>query len=279
MNEYIGYLNKQAQTMPYFVYNTGDILDGFGNIQSKIRSYGQNLINRNSSSVIDNSFVLKMPGVWQDKSDIAIVADTGFVVATDKLGGGQVRIDGSDIFRVNIYTKVPSPNQYALYFHLKNDDRDVGTSYTVINYANGSMLELSFSDNSCKSAWFFSNYGVVYFAFNASYKAKLGFFETGTTVFNLIGELEPNRLYMLTSAPSIASGVVTDKLKNPVPNCKIAAFRRDNFSLVGHAMSNGQGEYKMPIAVLKGETVFMVCLDNDTAPDFEAIIYDRIQVV
>lgn len=278
LNKYSGYVDKQTRTKPYVIYSTGDVLDGFDAVKAKIRSYGQSIIKQESMVLSDASRILEMPSIWGGIFDVAIVPDGGLIIATDRLNQSSNIINGMDIFKASQYARVNSPNQHALYFHLREHSHDVSTATTILRCTKGTIVELSFSDKSCQSAWFFGNDGSVYFSFTANYNAHVGFFETRSTVFNPIGNLQPHRVYILTSALSIASGVVVDRANNPMPNCRIVAFRRDTLSLVGHTTSNQKGEYKMPIIALKGETIFMVCLDNDTAPDFEAIIYDRIQV-
>ena len=74
-------------------------------------------------------------------------------------------------------------------------------------------------------------------------------------------------------------GDVEDASGQIAPNCKLFMFRRSDGTLLGSAVSDANGHYEMDASsAVVGETVFMVCLDNDEAPDFEGIVHDRIKI-
>lgn len=279
---YAGFLDKEQNECPYILIDKGERLRTYNEIKNKLKQFGLKIVGAGNGMCVDYSLKLSnIPSIWGNHSDIAIVADGGLVVSSDGLNDSYHSINSSGLFSTNGYLQAHTPKKYALYFHLQQSDKanDISTSYQRTNYTNGTVLDLNFSDDSCQSSWFFGKDGVLYFSFNAEYETKLGIFSENNAVFDYIVNLEPNKLYMLTSFIGVAQGTVKDKASKPMANCRLAAFRRGDFVLVGTAMSDRNGNYRMHIAAAKGEYVFIVCLDNEDAPDFEALIYDRIQVL
>lgn len=272
-----GYLDPLAHKYPYLLHQSQERLSTFADIKAKMASYGQNAFDVQNGSIVDNFRLLEVPSPWGKMGKISLVADTGIAIATDDFLSKSSVVKLADM-HTNRYSITAHPKKQALYVHLRNDSYDVGTQYNLTKYTNGVAVECQFTDNQCQYAWFFSKNQVAYFCFNANYSAKFGYFGEDTAVFTPIGELLPNQLCMLTSSPCIATGTVKDSLGNPMADCRIAAFHRNSFALAGTATSDKNGVYEMPIMALAGDSVFMVCLDNDNAPDFEAIIYDRIQI-
>ena len=106
----------------------------------------------------------------------------------------------------------------------------------------------------------------------------LGRVEKNTLIYNHIGELPSNRLYALRATHAVASGTVYDAANQPSAGCRVLAYNRETGKLIGSAVSGADGRYSCHVNATKGSEIFMVCLDNAVAPDFEAQIIDRIIV-
>ena len=73
-------------------------------------------------------------------------------------------------------------------------------------------------------------------------------------------------------------GYVEDASGQPSSNCKLFMYRRSDGTLLGSAVSDDSGNYELTHTAQDGEKVFIVCLDNDDAPDFEGLVHDRITI-
>ena len=74
-------------------------------------------------------------------------------------------------------------------------------------------------------------------------------------------------------------GYVGDPEGQPSANCKVFMFLRSDGSLLGSAVTDETGSYTMTHTGQVDDLVFIVCLDNNEAPDLEGLIYDRITLV
>ncbi|WP_151709667.1 carboxypeptidase-like regulatory domain-containing protein [Acinetobacter brisouii] len=74
----------------------------------------------------------------------------------------------------------------------------------------------------------------------------------------------------------ITKGSVVDPSGQVLANCKLFMYRRTDGTLLGSAVSDENGDYELTHQGQDGELVFMVCLDNDDAPNFEGLVRDRI---
>lgn len=74
-------------------------------------------------------------------------------------------------------------------------------------------------------------------------------------------------------------GYVDDPEGQPTANCKVFMFSRSDGTLLGSAITDETGNYTMTHNAQVGDSVFIVCLDNDDGPDFEGLVYDRIVIV
>ena len=120
--------------------------------------------------------------------------------------------------------------------------------------------------------------GTCFFFHISSNPMYLGRVEKNTLVYNHIGELPSNRLYALRATHAVASGTVYDAANQPSAGCRVLAYNRETGKLIGSAVSGADGRYSCHVNATKGSEIFMVCLDNAVAPDFEAQIIDRIIV-
>ena len=120
--------------------------------------------------------------------------------------------------------------------------------------------------------------GTCFFFHVTSTPMYLGRVEKNTLIYNHIGELPSNRLYALRATHAVASGTVYDAANQPSAGCRVLAYNRETGKLIGSAVSGADGRYSCHVNATKGSEIFMVCLDNAVAPDFEAQIIDRIIV-
>ena len=120
--------------------------------------------------------------------------------------------------------------------------------------------------------------GTCFFFHVTSTPMYLGRVEKNTLIYNHIGELPSHRLYALRATRAVASGTVYDAANRPSAGCRVLAYNRETGKLIGSAVSGANGRYSCHVSATKGSKIFMVCLDNAVAPDFEAQIIDRIIV-
>lgn len=73
-------------------------------------------------------------------------------------------------------------------------------------------------------------------------------------------------------------GNVVDPDSKVLANCQLFMFRRTDGALLGSAVSDQNGDYELTHTAQDSEKVFLVCLDNDDAPDFEGLVQDRVTI-
>lgn len=276
---YSGFLNEEQQSYPCLIADTGETLESIDKINNRFAQFAKNILSSTNDSISDHYHAIDAPSVWGGNADVEILADGGFCISVDGFTAKSSAINGNGVIATNHYMTSKAPKNAALYFHLRTSNSDDYAFYNKISCSNGTIFKIMHERNTILSTWFLSNDGVAYFAFDAPSQIQFGKFGANNVIFNPIGKLEPYKLYMLASFLGVAQGMVKDKAGKPMSNCRLGAFVRKDFHLVGVATSNESGRYRMPIAAAKGEQIFIVCLDNDDTPDFEALIYDRIQVL
>ena len=281
---YSGYLDVATSSVPYAITDMNESFTNINDAKPRLLNYAVGSITSTVDiSFVDNSKYQSIPnptksGSLPSQSQIAFNADSGVGIGSNLFNGAVANLVSNGYFATNSYMQIAAPNSPSLYFHMRNNSRDVNINGTRYNYNNGVFFEHNFSDGICPAKWWFDNDGIAYFVHGANFNVKLGYFPKNTQSFNYIGELQPLKLYAIQATPSFASGTVKDAAGGPAPNRKIAAFKRSDYRLVGSTLSASDGSYTMPLFAAKGEQLFFVCLDDDPAPDFEAQIYDRITV-
>ena len=205
---------------------------------------------------------------------------------------------GGMFFPVNTYTSVSGELQLQAlnlttgsYYHI-NQPSDGGLivlskknnnfSYSINSLPNnGAIIGIR---HQYQATYPFLSYyllrgdGTCFFFHVTSTPMYLGRVEKNTLVYNHIGELPSNRLYALRATHAVASGTVYDAANQPSAGCRVLAYNRETGKLIGSAVSGADGRYSCHVNATKGSKIFMVCLDNAVAPDFEAQIIDRIIV-
>ena len=205
---------------------------------------------------------------------------------------------GGMFFPVNTYTSVSGELQLQAlnlttdaYYHI-NQPSDGGLIVLSKNNNNFSYSINSLPNNGAiigirheyQEVYPFLSYyllrgdGTCFFFHVTSTPMYLGRVEKNTLIYNHIGELPSNRLYALRATHAVASGTVYDAANQPSAGCRVLAYNRETGKLIGSAVSGADGRYSCHVNATKGSEIFMVCLDNAVAPDFEAQIIDRIIV-
>lgn len=228
-------------------------------------------------------YINNMPSIWGEiglsqTSAVAQVVDVGLAIGVLGFNGAYNAISFSDGRAVNKYSNFHAANEGAVFICMSPDSSDLGGKYQTFNYDNGVFLQADF-DGRGSLYLFFTKTNEIYFFHNSqSFNAPFGIIAKNSRHVTIKAFCEPLSVYCLRSKVSIAQGTIENAVGGIAPNCKIYMFRRKDGKLLGSAVSDNQGHYEMITSALSGETVFMVCLDDDNAPDFEGIIYDRITV-
>ena len=205
---------------------------------------------------------------------------------------------GGMFFPVNTYTSVSGELQ------LQAINLTANSSYSMNQPSDGGLVFLSKNNNNFsysirslpnhgaiigirhqyQAVYPFLSYyllrgdGTCFFFHVTSTPMYFGRVGKNTHVYNHIGELPSNRLYALRATHAVASGTVYDAANQPSAGCRVLAYNRETGKLIGSAVSGADGRYSCHVNATKGSEIFMVCLDNAVAPDFEAQIIDRIIV-
>lgn len=232
----------------------------------------------------DNDIVQVVPNIWVNDGaaavgGLAFMPDAGLAFSPAEFNGSAKIINGNGIFKTNSYGKLHVSSQASLFLNTNPTGRDISGTVTTRVFHNGHVLVHAVPDNTAKVMALFLTSGLVYVWHDfQSASLPFGYFVEQEVLFNLIAYLDPMRLYCIQSVPNVAHGTVYDAAKKPAAHCKVLAYQRSSGKLVGQTTSTSDGTYRCPILTAKGDEIFMVCLDNDAAPDFEARIIDRITV-
>lgn len=231
-----------------------------------------------SGTFFDNAQYFDIPLIWQDSGKMALLADNGVALAVrGGFDGTFTQIKPNGYFATSYYAKTKTPLYGAVYLAMNDIVSDISVSYKKYRCQNGVLFECEWTGGT-NGYFLFTDGGCFFFYDTQDKKARIGTFMPDTVFFNQVGVLEPLTLYAIRSNVSYARGKTFDPAGRITANCRVFAYRRDTGERVGQAVSSQTGDYEMPLNATKGVELFMVCLDNDTAPDFEAQVIDRITV-
>lgn len=219
----------------------------------------------NNAASVNKPLVMKFGGMF-------------FPVNTYTSVSGELQLQAINL-TTNSYYGMNQPSDGGLIFLSRYNDN---FSYSINSLPNnGAIIGIRHQYH----AWnlFLSYYllrgdGTCFFFNISSEPMYFGQVEKNTLVYNHIGELPSNRLYALRATHAVASGTVYDAANQPSAGCRVLAYNRETGKLIGSAVSGADGRYSCHVNATKGSEIFMVCLDNAVAPDFEAQIIDRIIV-
>lgn len=281
---YSGYLENETQKYPYVIIDTEETFSDINAAKSRLLSIPQaGVIGTASGTVSFTEAYFNLPNIWKNaglaaNSNVAILGEQGIAIACDLLNGTRTAININGTFTgYSDSSSVKKPNLPSLYIHTYNITSAYTTNWQTTTYSDGVLLEFNYSTNYTKL--FFSIDGAIYFVSSTNINPYIGYFPANTVNYTPIGRLGNLRLYCFRAFASQASGKVINAVGNPAPSYRVMAFKRSNGKLVGQATSDSTGNYAMPLSALKGEQLFMVCLDDDgVTPDFEAQIIDRVTV-
>lgn len=219
----------------------------------------------NHAAPVNKPLVMKLGGMF-------------FPVNTYTSVSGQLQLQALNL-TTNSYYSMNQPSDGGLIVLSKNNNN---FSYSINSLPNnGAIIGIR---HQYQSVYPFLSYyllrgdGTCFFFHVTSTPMYLGRVEKNTLVYNHIGELPSNRLYALRATHAVASGTVYDAANQPSAGCRVLAYNRETGKLIGSAVSGADGRYSCHVNATKGSEIFMVCLDNAVAPDFEAQIIDRIIV-
>lgn len=230
----------------------------------------------------DHSLYFNMPSPWQEVgfpaiTSMAMVVDVGLAFSVNGFSAPSTNMSFSDKRAMNNYSGMNNPTDGGFFIAISNSSSDVSGSYKLEGYSKGMLLTATFDSRGTLYVYSL-NTGEVYFFHTATFNASFGTFAKGSNTVLIKGACEPLKIYSLRAKASTAFGVVEDAVGGVAANCIVYMFRRSDGKLLGRAVSNSLGQYEMITSAITGDSVFMVCLDNDAAPDFEGLIYDRVTV-
>ena len=219
----------------------------------------------NNAAPVNKPLVMKLGGMF-------------FPVNTYTSVSGQLQLQALNL-QTNTYYSMNQPSDGGLIVLSKNNNN---FSYSIRSLPNnGAIIGIRHqyqTEYPFLSYYLLRGDGTCFFFHVTSQPMYLGRVEKNTLIYNHIGELPSNRLYALRATHAVASGTVYDAANQPSAGCRVLAYNRETGKLIGSAVSGADGRYSCHVNATKGSKIFMVCLDNAVAPDFEAQIIDRIIV-
>ena len=227
-------------------------------------------------------YISNLPSIWAETgfsptSQAAMMSDVGFCFGVSSFTGEYGKISFSDGKAVNGYSNFNAPTDGGVYLNMSPATLDASASYTSEIYDIGIYVQVNFTGRGDLGI-FFTKTSEVYFFHSAPFDGGFGPIAKGLRNVIVSTYCNPNKIHLLRSKISTVSGSIEDAAGNVAPNCKVFMYRRSDGKLLGSTISNSEGKYTMNTHALTGDSVFMVCLDDDNAPDFEGIVYDRVTV-
>lgn len=122
--------------------------------------------------------------------------------------------------------------------------------------------------------------GVIYFCvvYSSARTWHLGKLPINSRVINGMFVGLSNYIYVISGEARIVQGKVRNAVGDPASNCIVRVYNRATGRLLGYGTTNETGEYAVRFVAAAGAEVYLVCLDDDVAPDFEPVAVDRILV-
>lgn len=239
------------------------------------------------ASAGDGTVYKEVPSPFKDSlavvnSTAAFVSDFGFTMGFGGFDAAQSRYDpGTSGITVGSYVRAGRPIRGALALSLNPGGEDVSCTVVTSDFQTGRYVE-SKGSGLYEFYAFFDKNGGCYFFFVINVNGALGklaLIDPGSLRLNFLGTLQPLRKYYLTDSPYQIKGNVTDAANMPAPGRVVTAYNRETLVPVGNAVTGADGSYQMGLAVKSGASVFVVCLDDDAPPNFEAQVVDRVAII
>lgn len=292
-----GFLNKPDN--PFVLIDTGQApasaavgIDYFNSL-----GIGQQVSyttdNNSSSTAINIS--KDMPNPWfninaEPKAILQQLNDFGLVLHAGKTG---VVLSAEPVINTNgivpIYSqyppKTPKPPHGAIVICTNPTGQSNGSNTAELwGYENGSVrVKASWSiGQMADTHMLFTSDGSVFFFFTGGSSALnpvMASLPFNSNTMVSVRELELNKIYCLRSTVSTMNGNVKNATGGPAVGFTVMAFNRNSGQVVGRTTVGANGKYNMICSAIKGNELFVVCLDDDgVAPNFEGQILDKILV-
>lgn len=240
-------------------------------------------------SASDGAHYAEVPSPFKDSlqvtnSTAAFISDFGFAWG---FGGFDASFNaigaGSTGISMNNYCKVGKPLRGAIALNMNTNRSDISCTATRYSYATGDYIHQVGASGVYDFHAFFDKSGGCYFFFRNNVPnsvGKLALMDAGSTLLSVyLGELNQLHKYYITDSPYQIKGNVTDAANLPAPGRVVTAYNRETLVPVGNAVTGADGSYQMGLAVKSGASVFVVCLDDDAPPNFEAQVVDRVAII
>lgn len=270
----------------YSLLKTGVVGSDATSARNNLLNYlDANYINPGATgSLGDNTlYINSMPSIWGDigfssTSQIAQVVDVGLAIGVSDFTGPTGLPVFSDGKLINQWSNMNAATDGGLFICMSPSNTDSSGSYSLHNYDKGVLFDADFAGRGKLYAFFTYTNEIFFIHTVPSFSAPFGKMPKGGRYIQLTANCESLNVYCLRSKVSIARGYVEDAVGGPAKNCKVFMYKRSTGELLGSSITGLDGKYEMITTALGGDTVFMVCLDDDDAPDFEGLVYDRITV-
>lgn len=268
---------------PYVILQTDVMLSDFMEARLAFNDLLGKATNFTSHSYMDNAPTTRtqnnLPSLWTLKASVLFMREsslgfclTNTVSSTKNINFGSLannylihQHNSTTPFLMLHCGKMPNPTYSR-------------RQINIYNYNNGTLIDFWHESNFFRSLTFITS-DVIYFWTENTNQLPVTAGVVQNDIFNLVGELEHKRLYLIMKQPSKVSGIVYDATGVPTKDKTVLAFNRSTYKLVGKAISGQNGSYVMPLLCAKSDELFMVSLDDDgIAPNFEAQIRDRVTV-
>lgn len=268
--------------IPFILSDTEQVFTNREQALFELKKKAGALLHTATQTTIDHFTYSNVFNLWKvvGKDEIAQIAasgDAGFAITAGQFSGSLENLNGNGIFNSNRFTNLKKSNEPTFLLYVNKDNADLGATLHINQHQHGILFEANLS-NRHRAYFLFTQTGILFFHDVVGYAAPFGFLNENSTLFNPISHIEPFRIYALQAIIMQAKGNVQDAAKKPAAHCHVRAYNRETGQLIGQGISNTDGTYQFPIAATKGDEIYMVCLDNEQAPDFEARIIDRITV-
>ncbi|MEF9956629.1 MAG: hypothetical protein RR767_05475 [Acinetobacter sp.] len=273
-------------TNSYTLLDIDLVADNYADALSKmLTKIGGNYISPGpSGSTSDNTVYSNLAvNPWSEvgftsTASIAMLSDAGLGISPGQFSGVSGPIISNGLFPTNSYMNFLTPVQGALYINMATG-ADLSGSYTSDEYTTGRLYIFNFGASRGKICVFITiDYEIFFFHDVTAFTPFLGRMAANTRSVLHVASLQKLKVYLVKSKVTTAKGTIKDAAGNPAANCIIYIYKRSSGQLVGKAVSNADGNYESFCMAKVGDKIFMVCLDDDVAPDFEGIVYDRITV-
>lgn len=216
---------------------------------------------------------------WAGKQvHIAYSGDGPVFVSSGVFNGAYgVPTGGGNYHRT--YAKLSAPEEGAFSFANKLGTGDTSSILYAAEYEHGIFIQCAIDTGAFNCV--ITDYGEMRICITDRAGATFpvyGMLENSRALVTNI-ELDKGRIYTVVEFTRLIRGTVFDAAGEPAPGRKVFLYDRLTGVLLGSAVSGTGGAYDVISRSPSGTQAFMVCLDDDPAPDFDPVVVDRITIV